>query len=143
MSKRHDKLDKEHLNHQKQLKDCYKPFTSSEGFEILVGKNASLNDVLTFKVAKQHDFWLHVAATSGSHVVVRNPDKLDRLPKATLREAAALAIINSKSRKGGRVDVHYTKRQNVKKQRGAPRGQVQLSQYDTVKASPQDAPEGA
>ena len=33
----------------------------------------------------------HVAAESGSHVVVRNPANLDRLPRETLRFAASLA----------------------------------------------------
>lgn len=120
----------------------YRTFTSSEGFEILVGKNARDNDYLTFKVATPKDFWLHVAATSGSHVVVRNPDNLDRLPRATLREAAALAVQNSKSRNGGRVDVHYTQRSNISKRRGAPAGQVQIKRYDSVKVSPSEAPSG-
>jgi len=122
------------------MPECYRRFRSSDGFDILVGRNARDNDVLTFKVANQNDIWLHVAATSGSHVVVRNPDNLKRLPKSTLREAAALAVHHSKSRDGGRVDVHYTPRRNVRKRRGAPAGQVQLSRFETVKVSPNERP---
>lgn len=118
----------------------YRTFTSSDGFEILVGKNAKDNDILTFKVGDQNDFWLHVAPTSGSHVIVRNPGNLDKLPKSTLREAAGLAIFYSKSKGGGRVAVNYCKRRFVKKARGAPAGQVQLQRYDTVKASSNDRP---
>jgi predicted ribosome quality control (RQC) complex YloA/Tae2 family protein len=115
-------------------------FISSEGFEILVGRKATDNDVLTFEVAGQNDFWLHVAATSGSHVVVRNPANLAKLPRATLKQAAALAVLHSKSKAGGRVAVHLTQRRYVHKQRGAPAGQVQLDRFETVVASPREAP---
>jgi predicted ribosome quality control (RQC) complex YloA/Tae2 family protein len=116
---------------------CYR---SSDGFEILVGRNARDNDELTFRLAAQDDFWLHVAPTSGSHVVVRNPDKLTRLPRAALREAAGLAVWHSKSRAGGRVAVHVTRVRFVSKRRGAPAGQVQLKRFDVVQASPKDRP---
>jgi len=115
-------------------------FTSSDGFEILVGRSARDNDALTFALADPDDFWLHVAPTSGSHVVVRNPDHLARLPRATLREAAALAVHHSKSRGGGKVAVHVTRCRFVTKQRGAPPGQVQLKRYETVQVSPRERP---
>ncbi|TMA31930.1 MAG: DUF814 domain-containing protein, partial [Deltaproteobacteria bacterium] len=52
-----------------------------EGFEILVGKGDAENDVLTFDVAAPEDLWLHVGGgISGSHVVVRNPEKHADLP---------------------------------------------------------------
>ena len=119
----------------------YKTFISSDGFEILVGKSARSNDILTFKLSHQNDFWLHVAPTSGSHVIIRNPDNLSKMPKSTLREAAALAIFHSKSKSGGRVAVNYTQCRNVRKERGAPAGQVQIQRFQTVKASPQERPE--
>ena len=59
-----------------------------EGFEVLVGKGDAENDALTFGVADPHDFWLHVAGPAGSHVVVRNPDKLAELPRPVLEAAA-------------------------------------------------------
>ena len=58
-------------------------FVSPDGFTVLVGRTAEDNDVLTLKLGSPRDFWLHVAAGSGSHVVVRNPEGLDRLPKET------------------------------------------------------------
>lgn len=118
--------------------DCYRLYISSDGFEILVGKNARDNDRLTFKVASPNDIWLHVAPTSGSHVVIRNPNNLSRIPKDTLKEAAALSVHFSKSRDGGRVAVNYTPRKFVKKARGAPAGQVQLQRHDTIRVSPSD-----
>jgi len=40
-------------------------FTSSDGFEILVGKKAKDNDFLTFRVAKSLDLWMHAADYPG------------------------------------------------------------------------------
>ena len=70
---------------------------------VLVGKSAADNDILTFKVAAQKDFWMHVAGESGSHVVVRNPENLDTLPRETLRYAgvAGSAVLESEERKEG------------------------------------------
>jgi hypothetical protein len=70
-----------------------------EGFEVLIGRGDRENDRLTFEVAEPHDLWLHVGAgVAGSHVVVRNPDKLDALPKDVVRRAAELAAWHSKAR---------------------------------------------
>src|SRR5262245_64021107 len=55
-----------------------------EGFQVLVGRGEEDNDYLTFEVAEPHDLWLHVAGgTAGSHVVVRNPDRLD-VPRSVI-----------------------------------------------------------
>ncbi len=118
----------------------YKVFHSSDGFEIWVGRSAQANDILTFKLAHQNDFWLHVAPTSGSHVIVKNPDNLSKLPKSTLKEAAALAVLHSKSRSGGQVPVNVTQCRYVQKRRGAPAGQVQIKRFQTIKASAKDSP---
>ena len=56
-----------------------------EGYEVLIGKGDADNEELTFALAAPEDFWLHVAGgVPGSHVVVRNPDKLDALPRAVV-----------------------------------------------------------
>src|SRR5260370_9050894 len=60
------------------------------------------------RAGSPRDAWLHVAAESGSHVVVRNPDGLERLPRDTLRFAAGLAARHSQARRGGRVAGHLT-----------------------------------
>ena len=66
-------------------------FLSPDGMIVLVGKTASDNDVLSLQIGEPQDFWMHVAGDSGSHVVIRNPERLDRLPRETLRFAASLA----------------------------------------------------
>ena len=109
---------------------------SPNGFIVLVGRTARDNDVLSIKLAAPKDFWFHVAGESGSHVVVRNPENLDALPRETRRFAAALAAGYSKARRGGRVAVHMARAGDVTKTRGLAPGKVHLRRYTTVNASP-------
>lgn len=105
-----------------------------DGFEVLIGKGDRENDILTFKVARPRDFWLHVAGVPGSHVVIRNPDDLDEPPRAVLEQAAALAVRHSKARDaGGKVTVHWCRVADLKKPRRAPPGKVRLKRHEEIK----------
>lgn len=110
--------------------------TSPDGFIVLVGKSAADNDILSIKLSSPRDFWFHIASGPGSHVVVRNPDNLDRLPRETERFAAGLAAGYSKARKGGQVDVHLTRCSEVSKPKGFAAGKVTLGRFKTIKVSP-------
>jgi predicted ribosome quality control (RQC) complex YloA/Tae2 family protein len=103
---------------------------------ILIGRTAADNDILTFKLASPKDFWLHVSGESGSHVVVRNPDGLDALPRETKQLAAALAAGYSKARRGGRLAVHLTRCRDVSKPRGLAPGKVTLNRFEAIRATP-------
>lgn len=119
-----------------QGRSVAKRFVSPDGFTVLVGRTAADNDVLSLQLAAPQDFWFHVAADSGSHVVVRNPDRLDRLPRETLRFAAALAAGHSKLKAGGRVAVHVCRAGEVGKPRGLPAGKVTVGKVETVTVAP-------
>jgi predicted ribosome quality control (RQC) complex YloA/Tae2 family protein len=107
-----------------------------EGFEVLVGRGDEENDVLTFEIAAPEDFWLHVAGgVPGSHVVVRNPEKLDALPPPVIDAAATLAARHSKARGRRRVEVHLCRVADVRKAKGAPAGEVVLRRWDRVRVS--------
>ena len=110
--------------------------TSPDGMTILIGRAASDNDVLSLKLAAARDFWFHVAGESGSHVVVRNTDKLDTLPRETKRFAASLAAGYSKARRGGKTAVHMARAGDVGKSRGMAPGKVTLRRFTTVHAHP-------
>ena len=109
---------------------------SPDGLVILVGRTSSDNDTLTFKIGSPRDFWFHVSGESGSHVVVRNPEGLDVLPRETKKLAAALAAGHSKARRGGRLAVHMARCRDVSKSRGMAPGKVTVSRFDTVRATP-------
>jgi len=108
-----------------------------EGFEILVGRGDAENDRLTFDVAEPRDFWLHCAGPAGSHVVVRNPDALDELPRSVIERAAELAAWFSKARGArGKVEVHLCRVADVKKPRGFSPGEVLLKRWESVRVYP-------
>ena len=103
---------------------------------VLVGRTARDNDILSLKLAAPRDFWFHVAGESGSHVVVRNPQNLDALPRATKRFAAGLAAGYSKARRGGKVAVHMARAGDITKPRGLAPGKVHLRRLTSLNATP-------
>ena len=111
-------------------------FTSPDGMTVLVGRSAADNDVLSRRLARPYDFWFHAAGHSGAHVVVRNPDKVDRLSRETRDFAASLAAGHSSGHAGGRVSVHQALCGDVSKPRGLPAGKVVIKRYQVVEARP-------
>jgi len=108
-----------------------------DSFEVLIGRSDEQNDWLTFEVADPHDFWLHVAGgVAGSHVVIRNPQRLAKLPRPVIKRAAALAAWYSKARQAGRVEVHVCRVADVSKPRGMPPGTVLLERWMRVRIAP-------
>lgn len=107
-----------------------------EGFEVLIGKGDADNDALTFKVGNPCDFWLHVASVPGSHVLIRNPDKISEPPREVVERAAELAAYFSKARDGGKVEVHFCRVSDVSKPRGFPPGKVLLKTYKSIRVYP-------
>jgi predicted ribosome quality control (RQC) complex YloA/Tae2 family protein len=115
-----------------------------EGFEILVGRGDAENDRLTFAVAEPRDFWLHVAGPAGSHVVVRNPEGREELPRSVLERAAELAAWHSKARGArGKVEVHVCRVADVRKPRGFAPGEVLLRRFEGVRVYPQPPEDAA
>lgn len=110
-------------------------FISSDGFEILVGRNAYANERITHKLARPNDFWLH-AEGAGSHVVIRNPERFEEPSQVALQEAASLAAYFSSARSATKVNVRWTQARHVRKPRKGTRGQVFLRQADTTLAEP-------
>ncbi|MGN0684093.1 MAG: NFACT family protein [Oscillospiraceae bacterium] len=111
-------------------------FRSTDGFEILVGKNNRQNDQLTLKTAKASDIWLHTQNIAGSHVIVRTEG---RTPTGqTLFEAAQLAAYHSKGRSGSGVPVDYTAVKFVKKPAGAKPGMVIFTNNKTLFVTPSE-----
>jgi predicted ribosome quality control (RQC) complex YloA/Tae2 family protein len=130
--------DKKRTGKEKKAKPRFagaRQFTSSDGFEILVGKRAVDNDHLTFRIAGSLDLWLHAADYPGSHVVVRNPNRKE-IPQKTLLEAAMLAAFYSSGRSQPKAAVHYTQKKFVNKPKGAAPGLVRLASFKTIMVEP-------
>lgn len=112
-------------------------FRSSDGFEILVGRNNYQNDRLTLKTAVGGDLWLHTQKIAGSHVIIRADGA--EIPDRTIEEAAILAATCSKGRNGTKIPVDYTRVRYVKKPNGAKPGMVIFTNNQTVLVDPDEA----
>ena len=117
-------------------------YMSSDGLEIMVGRNNRQNDNLTLKQARGNDLWLHAQAIPGTHVIVKLPStcsSISQVPDRTLEEAANLAAYFSKAQNSSKVAVDYTFRAHVRKPSGAKPGMVIYDNYWTVMANPGEA----
>lgn len=121
-----------HQNQSKPMK-----FKSSDGFDILIGRNNRQNDKLTKGIAAREDLWFHVKDIPGSHVVIRNHDRQE-IPDSTIEEAAILAAYYSKAKESQNVPVDYTQIKHVNKQKGSKPGLVYYENYQTVIVNPND-----
>ncbi|MGN1340030.1 MAG: NFACT family protein [Oscillospiraceae bacterium] len=121
-----------------KLKKTSEPlhFRSTEGFEILVGRNNRQNDQLTLKTAKAADIWLHTQGIAGSHVIIRTEGR--QPGEQTLFEAAQLAAFHSKGRASAQVPVDYTAVKFVKKPAGAKPGMVIFTNNRTLFVAPDE-----
>ena len=133
-----------YLKYYKQRDKRQKPadflrFTSSDGFEILVGRNNAQNDKLTLHTARGKDLWFHVQKAPGSHVVVMS--RGEDIPDSTKQEAAELAVLYSSAFKAGtgaKVAVDTTEVKNIWKANGAKPGMVLYEVYTTVYVTPRE-----
>lgn len=106
------------------------------GWQVLVGENAEANDYLITRVAQPNDWWLHVRAGTGAHVVVRTNGNPQAVPKQVIEFAAQLAAANSPQRHSSIVPVDYTLRKYVRRPRGAQPGFVTYTHEKTLHVSP-------
>jgi predicted ribosome quality control (RQC) complex YloA/Tae2 family protein len=105
-------------------------------WEILIGKNAGNNDLLTFKFAHKYDYWLHAQGVPGSHVIIHQSDKNIEPPMRIIEKAASIAAYFSASKTSSTVPVNYTKVKYVRKPRKAQPGMVIISQSKTIFVEP-------
>ena len=128
-----------YLKYYKQRDRKQKPadflrYTSSDGFEILVGRNNLQNDKLTLHTARGKDLWFHVQKAPGSHCVVMS--RGEDIPDTTRQEAAELAVLHSSQNGGAKVAVDTTEVKNIWKANGAKPGMVLYEVYTTVYVTP-------
>lgn len=109
-------------------------YKSTDGYDILVGKNNLQNEQLTLKTASSKDIWLHIKDAPGSHVIIKKQQ--EDIPTRTLEEAAMIAAFHSKAKMSSNVQIDYTTIKNVKKIPGAKPGMVRYVNYKTIVVTP-------
>jgi len=115
-------------------------YTLSSGKTLLVGRNNSENDWLSFKKASSTDLWFHTKDIPGSHtVLLLNGEEAS---EKDLFEAAAAAAFHSKASGSENVPVDYTKIKYVKKPNGAKPGMVIFTHNRTLYVNPK-LPDGS
>ena len=105
-------------------------------YEILIGKNASKNEFLTFKVAKKDDLFLHAKDSPGSHVIIKKKSK-QNFPQDVIEKAASFAAYYSKNKTESFCRVLYTPKKYVRKAKGMPAGTVIIEKEKVVLAKPE------
>lgn len=125
---------KQNRKKKKETKPTLTCYTSSEGFDIYVGKNNLQNEYLTNRLAQSSDTWLHTKDIPGSHVVIRAKEFGD----ATLEEAALLSAYFSKAKSSSQVPVDYTYIRHVRKPSGAKPGFVIYDHQKTLFVTPDE-----
>lgn len=110
-------------------------FQTSDGTEILVGKNNLQNDQLTLRTARKTDTWLHAKNIPGSHVIIRSAEPSEE----TLLEAAELAAYFSKYRHSAQVPVDYVQVKHIRKPNGAKPGYVIYENQKTLYVTPEES----
>lgn len=94
-----------------------------DGWQIIVGRDASENDELLRHSVKGADMWLHVRDYHGGYVFIKNrPGKT--VPLEILLAAGNLAVYYSKARKNGSADLYYTQVKHLRRAKNAPKGTV-------------------
>ena len=111
-------------------------FRAEDGTEILVGKNNSQNDRLTFHIAAHDDLWLHTKDIPGSHVILRTGGNEPK--EETLLLAASLAAHFSQASGSSNIPVDYTFCRFVKKPSGAKPGFVIFTHQKTIAVTPDE-----
>ncbi|MDQ0492195.1 Rqc2 family fibronectin-binding protein [Paenibacillus brasilensis] len=109
-------------------------YMSSEGIELLVGKNNLQNEYVTNRLAGPNDTWLHTKDIPGSHVVIR----AEQFGDATLEEAAQLAAYFSQAKQSSSVPVDATLIRYVRKPSGAKPGFVIYDHQRTLFITPDE-----
>ncbi|MDO5015886.1 MAG: NFACT RNA binding domain-containing protein [Eubacteriales bacterium] len=123
---------KKKVDTQRPVHD-FRKFTTSDGFQVRVGRNNIENDRLTFRKSRKDDLWFHVKNQPGSHTVLHLEGQ--EASEEAILETAAIAAYYSSANKfsmGAKVEVDYCPIKNVRKIPGAKPGLVNYQDYSTL-----------
>lgn len=132
-------LKRLHLISEKEKAELppFRIFKVAGDFEVLVGKSAANNDLLTMKYAKPNDLWFHARGAGGSHVVLKVGNSKVKPEKEAVKQAASIAAYYSKMRNAGNVPVSYCERKYVRKPKKSNEGTVVLEREKVIFVEPE------
>jgi len=112
----------------KPMEFLYKDYT------IFVGRNNIQNDLLTLKMSRSNDLWLHTKNIPGSHTLVKY--RGEEYPNDVIEVASSIAAYYSKGKNSSYLEVDYCPVSHVKKPNGAKAGMVIYEGYNTAFVKP-------
>lgn len=129
--------------HKKKNKD--KPsrpyrYETNDGSVIFVGKNNKQNEQLTLREANKEDLFFHIKDLPGSHVIMKNSS--NSFSDEDIEIAGYLAAYHSKYSDEKYLDVDYTEKKNVFKNKGAKPGMVYYNDFNTLRVNLEEKPVG-
>ena len=111
---------------------------SSEGWDVLIGRNNEGNDYLTHHARASRGLLVPRARRAGSHVVLRRGKGKNEPSRQTIEEVASWAAFYSQARTAGKVPVIWTLKKYVRKPRKAPPGLAVCEREKTVMVKPKE-----
>lgn len=112
-------------------------FTSSDGFQLLRGKDSKGN-LAVLRHASGHDIWVHVEQGAGAHIIIRRPHSACEIPERTLVEAGTLAANKSWLAGADSGAVMYAEVRHVKPIRHGAPGKVTIDRVRETRMVPVD-----
>jgi len=109
----------------------------NEHWEIIIGRKAKENDLITTQIGKPNDWWFHTRIYHGSHILLRNFHK-NEPPNSLIELCCGLAAGFSKAKNSENVPVDYTQIRFVRKPRKSAPGLVTYTNHKTVFVDPID-----
>lgn len=106
----------------------------SNGWDIIVGRNAKENDDLLRSYTRGSDIWMHTRDFSGGYIIIK-AQKDRTVPLPVLLDGASLAIHFSKARKNGKADLYYTQVKYLRRVKGGKTGLVLPTQEKNLNAT--------
>ncbi|MGI9255405.1 MAG: NFACT RNA binding domain-containing protein [Salinispira sp.] len=95
----------------------------SQGFQIVVGRNARDNEQLLRNFTRGNDTWLHTRDYPGAYVFIKQkPGK--NIPLEVLLDAGNLAVHYSKAKNIGTADLYYTQVKYLRRPKKGKPGMV-------------------
>ena len=105
----------------------------SNGWDIIVGRNAKENDEILRSYTRGSDIWMHTRDFSGGYIIIK-AQKDRTVPLPVLLDGASLAIHFSKARKNGKADLYYTQVKYLRRVKGGKTGLVLPTQEKNLSA---------
>jgi predicted ribosome quality control (RQC) complex YloA/Tae2 family protein len=106
---------------------------SFKGFTVRAGRNNAENEKLTFTSSKE-DVWVHAKDYHSSHVLIETAGR--DVPEEVIVFAGEVSAYYSKGRNGGKTEIVYTKRKNVKKPPKSKLGFCIYDNYNSIVVEP-------